>query len=110
MRIQFRLFAIVAFGLLADAAHANDAQGFGRCKSGFADDTLVRTEARGDMTIGQVQVSDRVWSFNEVVGKPGWSRVLKRVDGGQHYKLLSEFSEPGSAKVTRTCWNIRRAP
>lgn len=108
MRIRYRLTAMAALCLLASAAPASD-HGFGPCRSGFADGTRVRTEARGDMTIGEVRVSDRVWSFNEIIGKPGWSRVLQRVDGGKHYKLLSEFSEPGSSVITRTCWHIERA-
>lgn len=100
---------MTALYLLASAAQANNGQGFGRCKQGFADGTVVRTESRGNLTIGEVRVSDRVWSFNEMVGKPGWSKVLQRVDGKQHYKLLSDFSEPGSAAVTKACWNIKRA-
>jgi hypothetical protein len=110
VRNQFRLAIVAAACFLTSNAYAGNDQGFGRCKDGFADNTMVRTESRGDLTIGQVQVSDRVWSFNEIVGKPGWSRVLQRVDGGQHYKLLSEFSEPGSAQVTKACWRIKRAP
>jgi hypothetical protein len=81
----------------------------GHCKTGFADDTLVRTAQRGDLTIAQVRVGDRVWSFNEAVGKPGWSTVLERVERGPHYMLLSDFSEPDSAAVTRACWRIQRA-
>lgn len=107
--IRFRLAVMAAICLIATPAFADEGQGFGRCRTGFADHTRVRTEARGDMTIGEVRVSDRVWSFNEIVGKPGWSRVLKRIDNGKQYKLLSEFSEPGSSEITRACWDIQRA-
>ena len=99
---------MVALGLIAFPALANEGQGFGPCRSGFADQTRVRTETRGEMTIGEVRVSDRVWSFNEIIGKPGWSRVLRRIDGPNQYKLLSEFSEPGSPEITKTCWRIDR--
>ena len=80
----------------------------GKCKDGFADGTRVRTQQRGEMTIGEVAVGDAVWSFNEAVGKPGWSTIQRREDRGQHYVLLSDFSEPGSAEVTKACWRIRR--
>ena len=109
MHIRYRLAALAALCLIATPGLAGEGQGFGRCKTGFADDTQVRTETRGDITIGEVRVSDRVWSFNEIVGKPGWSRVLQRVDGGKHYQLLSEFSEPGSSVITKACWRIERA-
>ena len=109
VHIRYRLAVLTAVCCFAAPAFAGDNQGFGRCKTGFADHTRVRTEARGDMTIGEVRVSDRVWSFNEIIGRPGWSRVLQRVEGGKHYQLLSEFSEPGSAEITRTCWHIERA-
>ena len=108
MRIPARMAATAALCLMTANAQA-DGQGFGRCKSGFADDTVVRTEARGDLTIAEVRVDDRVWSFNEAVGKPGWSKVLRRVDGGRHYKILADFTEPGSTAVTKACWFIERA-
>lgn len=107
MRFQLRLAAMAASFILASTAQAA-AEPIGKCKDGFADGTRVRTEARGDMTIGSVQVGDRVWSFNEMVGKPGWSRILQRTDRGQHYLLLSDFTEPGSSAVTKACWRIRR--
>lgn len=109
MRIRSAL-AVLAVSCLsmAPTAQANNGQGFGPCKTGFSDSTLVRTELRGDLTIGQVQVNDRVWSFNESVGRPGWSKVLRRVDAGPSYKLLSDFTEPGSSVVTKACWIIRR--
>ena len=107
MRIDSRLAVLAALCLMSTLAHA-DGEGFGRCKDGFAEDTLVRTESRGDMTIREVQVSDRVWSFNEMVGKPGWSRVVQRIEGQEHYKLLSDFTEPDSGTVTKACWRIRR--
>ena len=108
MRIHFRLAVTAALCLAASAAQADNGKGFGRCKAGFADDTVVHTEARGNLTIGEVRPSDRVWSFNEIIGEEGWSRVLQRVDSPKHYKLLSEFTAPGSAVATRACWIIRR--
>lgn len=108
MRSQFRLALVAAVYLAASSANANSGQGFGPCKSGFADDTRVNTESRGEMTIGEVQVNDRVWSFNELVGKPGWSKVLRRVEAGPRYKLLADFTEPGSNAVTKACWLIDR--
>lgn len=107
MRIHLPVAVMAALCLVASSAQASG-QGFGRCKDGFADGTRVRTESRGEMTIGEVLVSDRVWSYNELLGKPGWSKVLQRVDGGQHYQLLLDFSEPGSAVVTKVCWRIQR--
>lgn len=111
MRLQYRVAVLAALCLIASAAQTNNGQrqGFGRCKDGFADGTRVRTESRGDITIGEIRVNDRVWSFNELVGKPGWSKVLQRVDGAQHYQLLSDFTEPGSATVTKACWRIKRS-
>src|SRR5688572_22007258 len=109
VHIRYRLAVLTAACLFATPALAGAGQGFGRCKTGFADNTRIRTEARGEMTIGEVRVSDRVWSFNEIVGKPGWSRVLQRIEGGKHYQLLSEFSEPGSSEITKACWRIERA-
>lgn len=79
----------------------------GKCKDGFAADTLVRTETRGNRRIGEVVIGDRVWSFNEMVGRAGWSQILQRVDRGAHYLLLSDFREPGSAVATPACWRIR---
>lgn len=108
MRFQFHLALVAAVLLVASTAHANSGQGFGPCKSGFADNTRVNTESRGEMTIGEVQVNDRVWSFNEFVGKPGWSRVLRRIEAGPRYKLLADFTEPGSSAVTKACWLIDR--
>lgn len=109
MHIRYRLAALTVACLISTPTLAGAGQGFGRCKTGFADHTQVRTEGRGDITIGEVRVSDRVWSFNEIVGKPGWSRVLQRIEGGKHYRLLSEFSEPGSSEITKACWRIERA-
>lgn len=108
MRVQSFAAVLAAMCLLPTSAHANEGQGFGVCKSGFSDSTRVKTESRGEVTIAQVQVDDRVWSFNEFVGKPGWSKVLKRVDGGQSYKILADFTEPGSTVVTKACWLIKR--
>lgn len=79
----------------------------GKCKDGFAADTLVRTEMRGNRSIGEIMIGDRVWSYNEAVGREGWSKILQRVDRGPHYMLLSDFSEPGSAAVTKACWRIK---
>ncbi len=109
MRIQAFAAVLATLCLLATSAQANEGQGFGVCKIGFADSTRVNTESRGEVTIAQVQVNDRVWSFNEFIGKPGWSKVLKRVDGGKTYKILADFTEPGSSKVTKACWLIRRS-
>ena len=107
MRFQLRLAAMAAAFVFASSAQAGG-EPIGKCKDGFADGTRVRTESRGEMAIGQVQVGDRVWSFNQIVGKPGWSRILRRSDKGQHYLLLSDFTEPGSSAVTKACWRIRR--
>ena len=69
MRISLLATATVALGLVCAPVRAdNNGQGFGVCKSGFADDTVVSTEGRGDVTIGQLKVGDRVWSFDEAVG------------------------------------------
>ena len=94
--------------LIGSNASANG-QGLGVCKTGFSDDTVVSTETRGDLTISQVRINDRVWSFNESVGKPGWSKVLRRVEAGPQYKILADFTEPGSSAVTKACWIIKRA-
>lgn len=108
MRFHLRLALVAVLLLTASSAYANNGQGFGSCKSGFSDNTRVNTESRGEMTIGEVQVNDRVWSFNQFVGKPGWSRVLRRIEAGPRYKLLADFTEPGSNVVTRACWLIDR--
>lgn len=108
MRNQFNVATLAVLCLLATSAQANEGQGFGTCKTGFADSTSVKTESRGEVTIAQVQVNDRVWSFNEFIGKPGWSKVLKRVDGGKSYKILVDFTLPDSTKVTKACWLIQR--
>lgn len=107
MRIQLQLGVMTALFLVAASAHANG-EGFGRCKEGFSEDTRVETEFRGDLTIGEVLVNDRVWSFNEIVGKPGWSRVLRRSEGARHYRLFVDFTEPESTQVTKACWLIKR--
>jgi hypothetical protein len=109
MRIHQLAAATVALGLGSTAAHANNGQGFGVCKSGFADNTVVSTEARGNVTVGQLKVGDRVWSFNEIIGKNGWSKVLRRVDAGPQYRILADFTQPGSNEVTQACWIIRAA-
>jgi hypothetical protein len=108
MLIRYRIAVGTAVCLLASAVHAENGDAWGLCKSGYSDDTVVRTESRGTITIAEVQVNDRVWSFSELVGKPGWSTVLKRVDGQQQYTLLSDFSEPDSKAVTKACWRIKR--
>ncbi|GAB3383956.1 Hint domain-containing protein [Lysobacter fragariae] len=109
MRIYQFATAMVALGLVSASAHANNGLGFGTCRSGFANDTVVSTESRGKVTIAELRIDDRVWSFNEVVGKPGWSRVLRRVDAGPQYKILADFTEPGSSEVTKACWIIKPA-
>ena len=112
MRIYQGAATLVALGLLSGPASADNnggGLGFGVCKSGFADNTVVSTEGRGDVTIGQLKVNDRVWSFNEAVGKNGWSKVLRRVDAGPSYRILADFNEPGSTQVTKACWIIRPA-
>ena len=109
--MRFHHLAVVAAALIFFAigtAQANG-QGLGVCKTGFQDDTVVSTESRGDVTISQVHVNDRVWSFNEAIGKPGWSKVLRRVEAGPSYKILADFTEPGSSTVTKACWIIKRA-
>ena len=107
MRIPFQLAAIAALALAAMSARA-DEQGYGRCEDGFADVTQVQTETRGERKIEEVQVNDRVWSLNRAVGRPGWSRVLQRIDDGRHFRMLVDFSEPGSNAVTKACWRIKR--
>ncbi|TLY46722.1 MAG: hypothetical protein E6K53_17290 [Gammaproteobacteria bacterium] len=109
MGIEKLAAAVVALGVVAASAHANNGEGFGVCKSGFADDTVVSTESRGNVTIGELRVDDRVWSYNEVVGKKGWSKVLNRVGGGPSYRILADFTEPGSPEVTKACWIIKPA-
>lgn len=111
MRIYQFAAAMVALGLVPASARAdNNGLGIGVCKSGFADNTVVSTESRGNVTIGELRVDDRVWSFNEGVGKRGWSRVLRRVDAGPHsYRILADFTEPGSSVVTKACWIIKPA-
>jgi hypothetical protein len=99
--------ALVALGAVATSAHANNGQRVGVCMTGFEDDTVVSTESRGSVTIGQLAVNDRVWSFNEVVGKKGWSKVLERVGGGNSYRIMADFTEPGSTDVTKACWVIK---
>ena len=112
MRIYQFAAATVVLGLMSapsSAAGDNNGQGFGVCRSGFADDTVVSTESRGNVTVGQLQVGDRVWSYNEIIGRNGWSKVLRRVDAGPAYRILADFTEPGSAAVTKACWNIKAA-
>lgn len=112
MRIYQFATAMVALGLvpaLARADNGNNGVGMGVCKSGFADNTVVSTESRGNVTIGELRVDDRVWSFNEGVGKQGWSRVLRRIDAGPNYRILADFTEPGSSAVTKACWIIKPA-
>ena len=109
MRTEKLVAVLAAFSVAAASAHANTGEGYGVCKSGFADNTVVSTESRGNVTIGQLQVDDRVWSYNEVVGKKGWSRVLSRVGGGGAYRIMADFSEPGSSEITKACWIIQPA-
>ena len=85
MRFYQFAAAMVVLGLVPTLARANNDNGIGVCRSGFADDTMVSTELRGNVTIGELQIGDRVWSNNEGVGKQGWSRVLRRVDAGPLY-------------------------
>ena len=107
----YKLSALVVAVALMPAAVRADSNGVGMgvCRSGFADNTLVSTESRGNVTIGQLRVDDRVWSFNEGVGKQGWSKVLRRIDGGPNYRILADFTEPGSTKITKACWLIKPA-
>ena len=109
MRTEKFAAVLAALNLAATSAHANNGEGFGVCKSGFADNTVVSTESRGNVTIGELQVDDRVWSYNEVVRKKGWSRVLNRVGGGASYRIMADFTEPGSSVVTKACWIIKPA-
>jgi len=109
MRIYQFAAAMVALGLVPVLSRADNGLGMGVCKSGFADNTVVSTESRGNVTIGELRIDDRVWSYNEGVGKPGWSRVLRRVDAGPHYRILADFTEPGSSAVTKACWIIKPA-
>ncbi len=101
--------ALLALFLLAPSAHANEGQGFGECHTGYVDGTRVTTESRGEISIADVRVNDKVWSFNGFRDKQGWSKVLKRVDGGQSYKLLVDFTEQGTTVVTKGCFLIKRA-
>lgn len=107
MHSGLSLAALAVLCLAATPSTANEV-GFGACSRGFDHSTRVQTEARGVLTIAEVQVNDRVWSLNEVVGRPGWSRILRRVEAGNHYKLLADFTEPGDSKITKACWHIRR--
>jgi hypothetical protein len=114
MRIHLFAAATVALGLVSAPSHADNAgngngMGFGVCKSGFAQNTVVSTEARGNVTIDELKVGDRVWSYNEIVGKPGWSKVLRRLDAGPSYRILADFTQPGSTEVTKACWLIKTA-
>ena len=117
MRNYLVAAAMVAIGLVSAPCFAgsdngnggDNGNGFGVCKSGFADDTVVSTEARGNLTVGQLQVGDRVWSYNEFIGKNGWSKVLRRIDAGPAYKILADFTQPGQTEVTKACWIIRAA-
>ena len=109
MRIYQLAAVAVALGLAAAPSQANEGMGFGVCKSGFANNTVVSTESRGNVTVGELKVNDRVWSFNEIIGKHGWSKVLRRIDSGPHYRILADFTEPGSNVVTKACWNIKPA-
>lgn len=109
MRIYQLAAAMVALGLVPAPVQANNGLGFGACKYGFADDTLVSTESRGNVTVGALKVGDRVWSYNEIVGKNGWSKVLRRVEAGPSYRILADFTQPGSTEVTRACWIIKAA-
>ena len=109
MRICLFAAAMAALGLLSLPAGASNGVGLGVCKTGFADDTVVATQARGHVRIGELRAGDRVWSFNQGVGKKGWSTVVRRVDAGPLYRILADFSEPGSSEVTQACWIIRPA-
>lgn len=117
MRIYLVAAAAAVFALASAACFAgngngnggDNGNGFGVCKSGFADDTVVSTEARGNVTVGQLQIGDRVWSYNEFIGKNGWSKVLRRIDAGPAYKILADFTQPGSTEVTKACWIIKAA-
>lgn len=108
MRNLMQTAAVAAMCLVATGVQAKE-QGFGQCKEGFADGTQVKTEARGERMIAEVQVNDRIWSFNQSVGRPGWSKILRRVDDGKYYKLLVDFTEPGADTITKACWRIKRS-
>lgn len=107
MRIPFPAAVLAALCLAATSAQA-EGLGQGRCEEGFSDVTQVQTEARGEQMISQVQINDRVWSLNKAVGRPGWSRVLQRIDDGRQFRMHVDFSEPGSGAITKACWLIKR--
>jgi hypothetical protein len=107
MRIACQVGFAAALLLAASIVRA-DGQGFGACKTGFRDDTRVRTESRGEMTIAEVRVNDRVWSMNLDIGRPGWSRVLRRVENQGQFRLFVDFIEPESRMTSKACWIIER--
>lgn len=110
MRIYQLAAAMVALGLVPVSARAdNNGVGMGVCKSSFADNAVVSTESRGYVSIRELQVGDVVLSFDEGVGKQGWSRVVRRVDAGPTYRILADFTELGSSAVTKACWIITPA-
>ncbi|HRQ64946.1 MAG TPA: hypothetical protein PKZ76_08790 [Xanthomonadaceae bacterium] len=108
MSIPVRVGVAVALSLAAVSAHAGG-QGYGRCIEGFSDDTRVQTETSGEKTIGEVRLNDRVWSFNQIIGKPGWSRVERRTEGPRHYRLFVDFVDPDTDLTSKACWLIQRA-
>ena len=109
MRMAKHALVLAALGIVTESAYADNGQGFGVCKGGFADNTVVSTESRGNVAIRELRVDDRVWSYNETVGKKGWSRVLRRIDEGHFSRILADFTEPGSSAVTEACWIIKPA-
>lgn len=108
MRTQACLLTLAVAALFAAPAAQADGVGHGRCKAGFNLDTRVSTENRGELRIDQVQVNDRVWSFNQDVGKTGWSRVSQRIQQGPHLTLLADFVDPDTRAVTPACWRIKQ--
>ncbi len=108
MRFLPSIFVLAVAALLAFPAAQANGIGHGRCKAGFNLDTRVSTESRGELRIVQVQVNDRVWSFNQDVGKTGWSRVSQRIEQGPHLTLLADFVDPDTQAVTPACWRIKQ--
>jgi hypothetical protein len=108
MCMQLRGCMIAALMLVAGTAWA-DEQGYGTCKTGFRDDTRVRTEPRGELTIAELRIDDRVWSMNLDIGLPGWSRIQRRVENPGQFRLFVDFVEPESGLRRKACWVIERS-
>jgi hypothetical protein len=108
MHMPSQLGLVAALLLAAAPTQAEVGQGFSPCKSGFRDDTRVKTEPRGEMTIAEVRVNDRVWSMNLDIGQPGWSKVLRKVENAGQFRLFVDFVEPESSLTRKACWIIER--